>query len=450
MSNRTASFFACYARSCSDWKKDFGELFDEGADGYPCCGEVVRYYRVLKGYKATEFAELYGRALGEKSKTRIWVLTMERTNDVPTDITRRRAMADLLGIPYVLLGLSETLAHTPILADKPVETLGEVPRVPKRETLIGHMLTEHEQSLASYFAGFYHRHGNAALGEVTKSVEQVSAWMPQVQVQTQQRGIALISRYHQFGTSIARDQQQYELAIAHADQAIEAAEEVHKIKPNSDLMAIVSYRRSLTSFQQENTCIDRDSNYADAISYIDAALSYAQSATPHINGFISVEWGLIHAYIARSGKEKTAVRKRLADGCNSISEYREEDDLNFVQYNTGSYYLKYAEALIGLGDYSEALGQLELAEECTPLTFPRRFAYIDALRAKAYMGLREFQEAATFAHDALTGSKTVKSEYNIARIAQVYKQLKGSYKHSGDVTELGEELVKTHPHLVLF
>src|SRR5579864_4758959 len=96
--------------------------FSADEDGYPCCGEVVRFYRVLKRYRAVEFAALYGRALGEKPKTEIWVLTMERTNDVPTDITRRRVIADILGIPYVLLGISEALAKTPLQVDTSADT----------------------------------------------------------------------------------------------------------------------------------------------------------------------------------------------------------------------------------------------------------------------------------------------------------------------------------------
>src|SRR5215470_9177735 len=100
-------------------KQQYGP-FSAGEDGYPCGGEVVRHYRVLKGFSAPKFAEVYGRALGEPAKTRIWVLRMERTNNVPTDITRRRAIADLLGIPYVLLGISEVLEKTPLATDVPV------------------------------------------------------------------------------------------------------------------------------------------------------------------------------------------------------------------------------------------------------------------------------------------------------------------------------------------
>jgi tetratricopeptide (TPR) repeat protein len=423
--------------------------FSAGEDGYPCCGEVVRHYRVLRGYKATQFAEVYGRALGEKAKTRIWVLTMERTNNVPTDITRRRAIADILGIPYVLLGISETLAKTPLTTDVPApEKATETPRVPKRETLIAAILTEHEQALTSYFNGYYHRHGQAALTEVTGAVEQVSIWLPTTREHIIRRGTTLISRYHRFSAKIAREQQHYDLAIMHADKGIGHAEAVHKIKPNSDLMAIAFSGRGLTSFEQEITRIDQLSNYHKAVPYIDAALSHVQSATPYMNDFISLEWGLIHAYTARSQVEKTAARRRLIDAYNPASEYREEYDIHSVKYNLSWYHLTYAEALIALGDYTEAIGELDVAEEMTPLTFPRRFAFIDALRAMASLGLGEFEEAVSYARDALIESKAVKSEYNTARIAKVYRQLRKVYKHSGDLTELGRELAKTHSHLV--
>ena len=136
------------------------------------------------------------------------------------------------------------------------------------------------------------------------------------------------------------------------------------------------------------------------------------------------------------------------DAYNSASAYREEDDIYALKYNPSWYHLTYAEALIALGDYTEAIGELDVAEEMTPLNLPRRFAFIDTLRAMAYIGLGEFKEAVGYAKSALIESKAVKSEYNIARIAKVYRQLRAKYKHSSDVTELGRELAKTHPHLV--
>jgi tetratricopeptide (TPR) repeat protein len=356
-------------------------------------------------------------------------------------------MADILGIPYALLGISEALVKTPLATMLP-EQVTETPRVSKRETVTAALLTEHEQILDSYINGYYHRHGQAALTEVAGAAEQVRLWLPNTREHIQRRGLMLITGYYEFGRAVACEQQQYSLAIMDADLAIQHAEAVHKMKPNSDLMATVSYRRGITDFEQEVSRINQDGNYRMAISYVDAALSSAQSATPIVRDFVSLKWGLVHAHVATSEKEKTAVRDRLVRAYSSAAAYREEDDIYAFRYNLSYYHLTYAEALIALGAYSEAIGELDVAEEMTPLNFPRRLAFIDALRATAYLGLGEFQEAVSYAKDALIESRAVKSEFNIARIAKVYKQLKERYKHSSDVTELGRELAKTHPHLV--
>jgi tetratricopeptide (TPR) repeat protein len=202
---------------------------------------------------------------------------MERNNDVPTDITRRRVIADLLGIPYALLGLGESLAKKSLMVDAP-----KVLMIPKQETLAQEVLEEHQQSLTLYFAGYYHRHGQAALDDIAIATQQLSTAVSQTRERAKPIGIALISRYHQFGINVAREQQNYKLALFHADKAIEYAEEVHKIKPNSDLMAVTQLRRSLASFEQAITRVRQDGNLDDAIVHIDAALSYSQQAMPLI------------------------------------------------------------------------------------------------------------------------------------------------------------------------
>jgi tetratricopeptide (TPR) repeat protein len=435
--------------------REFGP-FSAGKDGYPNSGEVVRFYRVQKGMSAAKFGELYAKALAaklrelygkecdEQPKSRIWVLTMERTNNVPTDITRRRVIVELLGIPAVLLGLSESLTAQPLATTAEPSP----PRVPKRHTLLKHTLEEHKQALDLYFEGYYHRHGQAALDVIGATTSQLETLVSQGPALYQQPGILLVSRYHQFATNIAREQRDYQLALAHANEAVQAAKALHAIKPNSDLMAITHYRRSVTSFEEWATA-NQDGYPEMAIADIDAALSYAPSTVPLMNGFISLEWALIHAYGAHTEKERTAVKNQLERGYRFVSHYRLEDDTNYLRHSPdGWYHLTSAEALIALGDYTEALGELELAEELTPLTLPRRFAYIDALRAKAHLGLGEPEEAALSARDALLASRSVRSEFNIARIALVYQQLRQKYKRSSEITALGHELARTHPHLI--
>lgn len=420
--------------------------FSEGSDGYPLSGEVVRHYRVVvNGISATKFGKLYGQALGEKPKTRIWVLQMERTNAVPLDITRRRIIAQILGIPPILLGLSDGLAKMPLaMLDTP-----QAARLSKQATLQKHVFDEYEQSLVQYFAGYYHRHGQAALDDVSLATQQLGTLLSFTHhEQNRARGITLISRYHQFAVNIAREQCNYDLANAHARKAIERAEEVHRTRPDSDLMTIALLRRGLTSFEQGITSPAK-ARPEEFLPYLDAALSYAQHAIPLMRGFASLEWGLVHAYTARTATDRTEVMKRLDQGYKYVSHYRAEDDVNFLKFSPGWYHLTRAEALIALKMYVDALGELELAEEATPVTLPRRFAYIDALRSKAYMGLKEYPMALSFVEDALKGSRAVKSEYNTARILQIVQRLEtSSYGTSAELAQFGRKLTKAYPHLL--
>jgi tetratricopeptide (TPR) repeat protein len=419
--------------------------FSEGNDGYPHSGEVVRHYRVVVNrISATRFGKLYGQALGENPKTRIWVLQMERTNAVPLDITRRRIIAQILSIPPVLLGLSDGLAKVPLAM---MDTPQMATRLSKQTTLQKHVLDEYQQSLVQYFAGYYHRHGQAALDDVGFATQELATLLSYAREQNRITGTTLISRYHQFAVNIAREQRNYDLALAHAQKAIKRAEEVHLSNPNSDLMTIALLRRGLAGFEQHITSSGQES-LSSIVPYVDAAISHAEHAIPLMNGFASLEWGLVHAYTVRSETEKTQVMHRLDQGYKYVSHYRVEDDENFLKFSPGWYHLTRAEALIALKMYVDALGDLELAEEATPVTLPRRFAYIDALRAKAYIGLREYPMALSFAEDALKGSQAVKSEFNIARIIQIVQQLEeSSYGGAGDVMQLGRKLKKSHGQL---
>src|SRR5258708_39332423 len=90
--------------------------FSVQEDGWPNAGEVMRAYRLKLGLSAAEVARRYSEALKSLSKCKkegaqvkpvsaTWILNMENENRVPTDITRRRLLADLLQIPPMLFGL---------------------------------------------------------------------------------------------------------------------------------------------------------------------------------------------------------------------------------------------------------------------------------------------------------------------------------------------------------
>ncbi|MBX5451926.1 hypothetical protein [Thermogemmatispora sp.] len=433
---------------------EFGP-FSAGKDGYPNSGEVVRFYRVKKGISASEFGELYAKALAAKlkelygrefevkPKSRIWVLTMERTNNVPTDITRRRVIAELLGIPAVLLGLSEGLAAKPVAVNELAS-----PRAPRRETLLKGTVAEYQQTLEVYFNGYYTRHGYADLEQLNFSIQQLIDIARQLPEQAKMPVIALLSRYYQFGVMVTREQCQYEQARKYADQAIICAQAAHGMKPSSDLLAIALYRRGIAEFEQAITSPEAPrERISTAQSLIEGALTHARTATPAVRGLVALEYALVSAHTAQTECDRKQVHSLLESSHRDISLGVNQDN-EFTKCSLDWYYLTSAEALIAIGDHAEALGQLELAAEMTPLTLPRRFAYMDALRAQAHLALGEPIEAALAAKDALLASRPLKSEFNIARVALVYRQLRQRYRRSREITALGQELLGSHPQLV--
>ncbi|MBO0796440.1 MAG: helix-turn-helix transcriptional regulator, partial [Ktedonobacteraceae bacterium] len=91
-------------------KGEFGP-FTRQADGWPNAGEVIRYYRKRLEMSAETLAQKYGEATDTHITAR-WILKMEQHNRVPTDIVRRRVLANLLHIPPMLLGLASLEAVT--------------------------------------------------------------------------------------------------------------------------------------------------------------------------------------------------------------------------------------------------------------------------------------------------------------------------------------------------
>src|SRR5258708_17290613 len=82
-------------------------------DGWPNAGEVMRAYRLKRGWSAAEVARRYSEALKSLSKCKkegtpvkpvstTWILNMENENLFPYVFTRRRLLAVLFHILHTL------------------------------------------------------------------------------------------------------------------------------------------------------------------------------------------------------------------------------------------------------------------------------------------------------------------------------------------------------------
>ncbi|MGB8343818.1 MAG: helix-turn-helix transcriptional regulator [Ktedonobacteraceae bacterium] len=400
--------------------------FTPQPDGFPSAGEVVQFYRVANRLSTKELAARWG------VKQR-WIETMEHDNTVPTNITRRRALASILGIPPFLLGLASledyfvkheaTAAAAPAFQQVRINTLD---------------LSESRRALRYAWDLYYASDAESA----REAVYHESARLERLATtsSTQQPEILdLLTHFDQLSINIAREMQDADSPRVKnsANRMVELAYST----ANPDLIAITQHRRGMLTFETGDPSVARID--------LEATVPFAERSQGSVKGIVLLGTGLTRAHAAQMQTDVQAAMK-LIDVSGSIVRAGAEDaDEYNVRFTEGWYHLTRAEALITLGRldpslYEQAFEALDLADEATPATFPRRHAYIDAFYAQASFDTGELDVAASTALRSLRQSQAVKSAYNIARLAKLYRQLAESKnKASKEVKLLGQELARS-------
>ncbi len=390
--------------------------FDPDEDRYPNAGQVVKHYRLLKRWSPAQLGEAMG-------KTARWVQAMEHDNMVPEAISRRRALAAILGIPPILLGLApmERISHV-------IETVKAASKQ-QSATIDASTLNQYHEFLRLYWELDYSSTAQESLADITRWTRHLQALLSET-TGTQQLQIAeLLCRYHQLATWIARDQRDYITAYAHANRALKIAHATE----NPELIAAALFRRGRTHLEE--------GNIAGAIEDLDMALPIAQHTRSQLKGLVLLAAGHAHAHKATSSTTITQCLALIDQAGRIVRRGNLEDDESFVKLNTGRFHLDRAGALVALHRPDDALDELELADHGIGPDQTRRHAYINVLRAQAYAQTGEALISLATAESTLIVSKALKSTINIARIAELHDRLKqGKLANSPQLARLGVSL----------
>jgi tetratricopeptide (TPR) repeat protein len=402
--------------SKDNWWDSYGP-FDPDEDGYPNAGQVVRHYRVLKQWSPAQL----GEALG---KTARWVQAMEHDNTVPEAISRRRALATILGIPPMLLGLAtiESMIHVePTRSQAAEKTRAKVDQT---------TIDQYNDFLRLYWELDYTSSARESQDDIRRWIRHLRALIPDAIDGQRRQLVDLLCRYDQLATWIARDQRDYGTAFGHSNRAVKFAQSTG----NVELLAAALFRRGRTYLEQ--------GDIASAVTDLDAALPYAQRARPQLRGLVLLAAGHAHAHAATSAGDIARALDLLDQAARIVRRGGLEEDESYVKLNTGRYHLDRAGALIALHRPEDAHDELDLAERGIGPEQTRRHAYINVLRAQAYADMREFQIAAAVAEDVVGSSRALHSSINIARLAETHHQLADSkYGNSPQIARLGALLL---------
>jgi transcriptional regulator with XRE-family HTH domain len=402
------------------WISEGYPAFLAGVDEYPCPGQLVKYYREEKKQHDSSWTQAgLGRALNISD---VAVRGMENNNDSLDSISRRRALAFILSIPPVLLGL-DSQQYTPEI---------EPERLKKKTVEPWHLekisMRRFQEMLPFYWNGYYTSKQLDPLKEIAELTHDLRATLFEVRgTQQQHQGLALLSSYYQLASTIARDQCNYPVAFFYANRAVRIA----RILNSDELLAASLLRRSFISFEQDKFDV--------ALVDLNAACPAAQSARSPLKGLVFQVAGHVHAHMARSVSDQKKALSLLDSAASLAYAGPYTDDEHFIRFSADWHHVERAEAYLALCKPDEALCELDIATRNLAADGQvRRLAHLNIYRAKAYICKNELADATAYALTALDVSKAIQSTIKVSLIVGLYRQLKNSvYGQSPDISRLG-------------
>jgi tetratricopeptide (TPR) repeat protein len=443
------------------WWEACGFPIHADAQGYPAVSEVIAYLRRQK--EMTEeggTVKVWSQSdLGEALKlTKETVYKMENDKNprILDSMSRRATLALTLGalaeeneVIFRLFGLDPQAYGGSALAPKIQAVHFSTQR------LTDEMLKRYHSQQAAFFADYLSHHAQDAVGEARALIEQLEEIIPRASTTAQRVNIlALHSRYHRLIHDVAREQRKINLITFHGDKAVKLAEyatslpELHDkalLRASNELLAEALLARATAYYEL--------GQYDQAQVEIDRGLKLLPTLqSRQLKRHLLIDAGLIHAYAARTWKDREQALYYFKLAADSINPHQpDEPDDNFVQCGKGMLYIRKAMALSvpqmkGVSSIETASEALEQAQNHADPTLTRRLTLIDIFQAQAHIDAGEYEQATKVALTALEKCKQIRSGLNKGRIEGLYRQLLDtSYRDKPLLARLGMRL-RTFDH----
>ena len=426
-------------------KGEYGP-FSRQEDGWPHAGEVIRHYRRKQHMQPKELALRYSTATRSKATAR-WILKMEQKNEVPTDINRRRILANILDIPPILLGI----ASLPLTQQIPQIAAAQTPQVTailQQRPLID--LASYEQYIRNRWLLSYT--GEEDIEEVVSRISELEELEKMSSGEFQRRIWQILNAYYQLASDVTRHQGAFSLAFPYANNAVR----VTRLLASPGYLAAALYRRGYTllewaifgdasAFGIMNDTPDKTKLHS-ARSDFEEAMPHAR---PQLKGAILLEMSrvqgllkdkLLSLNLVLSAQDQVDAGSTLSDPLEQILL---DGALNGL--NEGMYLLGKTASLITLGKTTTAIELLDGLEELKQgkgiaRNHTRRVGYIDLLYAQASLGTRDYTTAVTRATSAFQTFRDIRTAEKIAWVKSIHRTLTEKSGNAPEVKRLGEML----------
>ncbi len=400
-----------------DWKVVYGHLFEEGEDGLPKPGQVLKYFRELRNMNTKALAKVLG-------VTKRTVERMENDHLFLDSLSRRRALASALRIPPLLLGIT-TFRGMPALTAPQVAAvvhntaqLAVVKSVEALQQGLAALWTEHETTTARERLDAIER-------DIRSQRHALSLFSGQERLERQH----ILLGYYLLAVDIARHGRAYPTAFRNADSAVELALSLNVPEIRyPELVAAAYMERGSVYFERGNS-----GDVEAAIADFQAGLPYAhRSQAPLLAAFS----GRAGATLIVRAQDKTdkAEALRLLDRSGKLVGTGE---LEGTLYRLGPVDQGWVQNIRGLGlvrakDATEALNALNKNYQVF-LPDSRPLAYNHLYQAMAEELQGHYPYATQLVGFALEIFEQLKAHLGIFRVGQVVHSLSQHPTYADDL-----------------
>jgi tetratricopeptide (TPR) repeat protein len=396
----------------------------------PNYGAILEYYRKLAGMTRKDLACYYSEALG-KTITDDWIYRMERENKVPDDPTKRKLLAQMLGIPFSLFGLEPL--------EKTMSGLYSWEKID---------VQEHRLTLESYNQGWFSGSLFRAASDIKARIKNLYRAAPN---SSEKKDLyKLLCGYLVLLSDLARDHMEFDDAIDHLNSAVTIAEQ----EKFYDLWAytlskqgsVYEQRGEVTAGLKGYPAAQRD--FAAAVRNFQAAQALESKVQPIFRGLVLRWAGRASAYAARDKGEFDSTLRVLDAASKEIGKEAEDLPIILAKWDEERYHLDKAAAYLAYpkAKASHALTARKELEQAADKSIHSlaRDAFGVRLLAKSYLVEGQYPMAVAYTEDALSTVVACKSALDMAGLDVIYQQLRNdpSYGKSSDVIMLGVNLLK--------
>lgn len=399
------------------WWYAYGR-FAPGENNLPHFGQVIKHYRELRGWSREEFATVL-----QCTVRYVEMLESAKNINMPDLLSRRIALARILDIPLVLLGVSSVVGLDN--ATNALSEMAEASFVADQRTFI-----IFERLLALCWDACYTSSFQRVAGDVAYCLDILNGTAKHAKGLQRDQANAMRCRFYQLSGIIARDRMDFVQAVEDGAKAIDLALELN----NAELIAAsLEHRAGTYSRLKQHDFASQD---------IKRALPYANRSRDVLKGNVYLEIALktLQEPEKSKGEKEKEVIGFLDEAGRIVRKGKLEEDGSFLKLNTASLHIERAKALTYFHRFQDAHNSYRIASRALSPSLISWQVNILIEEAETYLVENDIEACCEKAIKALDIIHSVQSRNREERIQKLYLRCLKKAPKNPQVCLLAERL----------